>query len=93
MKKFMFAIVAMGMVPVAYAGETQSVLAPTPAPAPVVQPVEVASNCANGRCCTNGRCYVVREPRFERNVSVTTTCDSCGVKETARTVTRTRRWR
>lgn len=87
MKKFMFAIVAMGMVPVAYAGETQSVLVPTPAP------VEVMSNCSNGRCCTNGRCYIVRKPRFERNVSVTTTCDACGVKETARTVTRIRRRR
>lgn len=92
MKNFMFAIIAMGMVSVACAGETQSVLAPTPAPAPVAQPVEVVGNCSNGRCCTGKTCFI-REPRFERNVSVTTTCDSCGVKETARTVTRTRRWR
>lgn len=88
MKMFIFAF-AVVVSSVSFAGQEQSVLVATPAPvaaAPVV-------NCQNGRCCTGNRCYVVREPRFERNVSTTTTCDACGVKETSRTVTRTRRFR
>lgn len=86
MKKFIFAVASLGVLPAAFADEPKSVLAPTPAPV-AAAPVEVKSNCVNGRC------YVVRQPRFERNVSVVTTCDSCGVKETARTVTRIRRRR
>lgn len=91
MKKFIYAVAVMGMCSVSALAGEQSVLAPTPAPAPAVAPVEV-SNCSNGRCCVGGQCFI-REPRFERNVSVVTTCDSCGVKETSRTVTRTRRRR
>jgi hypothetical protein len=48
--------------------------------------------CKDGKCCLNGKCFI-KEPRFERNVAVSTTCDSCGVKETTRTVSRTRRRR
>lgn len=96
MKMFIFAF-AFLFSAVAYSGELQSVMvseptpaavaAPAPAPAPVVK-----TECNNGRCCTGNRCYV-REPRFERNVTTSTTCDSCGVKEYNRTVSRTRRFR
>lgn len=89
MKMFIFAC-AFVVSAVAFAGEEQSVMVkePTPAAAPVVK-----TECNNGRCCTGNRCYVVREPRFERNVTTSTTCDACGVKEYNRTVTRTRRFR
>lgn len=91
MKNYIYAaLVVLGTFPVAYAGEEKSVLAPTPAPAVVIE--SATPTCVNGRCCLNGKCFI-KEPRFERHVSVTSTCDSCGVKETSRTVTRTRRRR
>ena len=98
MKNFICAVALVGVCAVsAFAGEERSVLAPTPAPASAAvitapAPVEVVPHCSNGRCCLNGKCFV-KQPRFERNVSVSTTCDACGVKETNRTVTWTRRRR
>jgi len=62
-------------------------------PNPVVVSAPVSEKVVVSQSCRDGRCYVVREPRFERNVSVETVCDGCGVKETTRTVTRTRRRR
>jgi len=92
MKMFIYAAAFIVAFPLmASAGEEKSVLVQTPAPASA--PATVVTECHNGRCCTGNRCFIVREPRFEKNVSTTTTCDACGVKETSRTVTRTRRFR
>lgn len=92
MKMFIFAF-AFLFSAVAYSGELQSVMVSEPTPAAVAAPAPVVkTECNNGRCCTGNRCYV-REPRFERNVTTSTTCDSCGVKEYNRTVSRTRRFR
>jgi hypothetical protein len=95
MKKYMMFAAFVALCGGAYAAEEQSVLVANPAPAPVVvQSAPVISSapvCANGKCCMNGKCFL--QPRFERNVAVSTICDSCGVKETTRTVSRTRRRR
>lgn len=84
MKSFIMAIAIACVGAVSYAGE---VVKEYPINTYTVAPV-----CKDGKCCTNGQCFI-KEPRFERNVSVSTTCDSCGVKETTRTVSRTRRRR
>ena len=101
MKKYMMFAAFVALCGGAYAAEEQSVLVANPAPAPmVVESAPMISSapmsssapvCANGKCCMNGKCFL--QPRFERNVAVSTTCDSCGVKETTRTVSRTRRRR
>lgn len=101
MKKYMMFAAFVALCGSAYAAEEQSVLVANPAPAPMVvesapmitsAPVSSSAPvCANGKCCMNGKCFL--QPRFERNVAVSTTCDSCGVKETTRTVSRTRRRR
>lgn len=87
MKSFILAV-AFGLVAVTgFAGEAPTVIKEYP-----VQSYSTLMKCENGRCCANGQCFV-REPRFERSVNVSTTCDACGVKEHTRTVTRTRRRR
>jgi hypothetical protein len=97
MKKYMMFAAFVALCGGAYAAEEQSVLVANPVPVSAPMVVESAPMissapvCSNGKCCMNGKCFL--QPRFERNVAVSTTCDSCGVKETTRTVSRTRRRR
>ena len=58
----------------------------SPTASPVVSVLKAP--CSEKGCCSKGKCGIGRD--IKREVSVITTCDSCGVYTKSRTVSRSR---